>query len=86
MTGGLLTGPGYTVGGERRFLLTGVVSRYHREPSWDREELAEDLERMVALFAGELGYEHVPGDGPGPDVATDPGYATGFLHLTGAAA
>ena len=26
--------------GGRRFLLTGVVSRYHHEPSWNREELA----------------------------------------------
>ncbi|HEV2259557.1 MAG TPA: caspase family protein [Streptosporangiaceae bacterium] len=44
----------------RRFLLTGVVSRYHHDPSWNREELADDLRRMVELFTGELGYEHVP--------------------------
>ena len=47
-------------GGGRRFLLTGVVSRYQLEPSWNREELAGDLQRMVDLFTGELGYEHVP--------------------------
>jgi WD40 repeat protein len=56
VTGGE-TGP--SDGGGRRFLLTGVVSRYAFDPSWNREELAEDLERVVALF-GELGYEHVP--------------------------
>ena len=56
MTGGE-TGP--SDGDGRRFLLTGVVSRYAFDPSWNREELAEDLERVVALF-GELGYEHVP--------------------------
>ena len=55
MTGGE-TGPG---SGGRRFLLTGVVSRYAFDAGWNREELAEDLERVVALF-GELGYEHVP--------------------------
>ena len=46
-------------GDGRRFLLTGVVSRYALQPLWNREELAEDLERVVALF-GELGYRHVP--------------------------
>ena len=46
-------------GGERRFLLTGVVSRYQFEPSWNREELAADLQCMVDLF-GDLGYRHVP--------------------------
>ena len=49
-----------SLGGGRRFLLTGVVSRYQLEPSWNREELAEDLQRMVDLFTGEVGYEHVP--------------------------
>ena len=32
-------------GGGRRFLLTGVVSRYQLEPSWNREELTGDLQR-----------------------------------------
>jgi len=48
------------VSGARRFLLTGVVSRYQYAPSWDREELAADRERMVAIFNDDLGYEHVP--------------------------
>src|SRR6516162_4520492 len=52
--------PGLPVEGGRRFLLTGVISRYHLAPSWNREELAEDLRRMMELFTGELGYEHVP--------------------------
>ena len=37
-----------------------MVSRYQLEPSWNREELAADLQRMVDLFTGELGYQHVP--------------------------
>jgi hypothetical protein len=49
-----------TGGGRRRFLLTGVVSRYQLEPSWNREELAKDLQAMVELFTGDLGYQHVP--------------------------
>ena len=52
--------PGARRTGGRRFLLTGVVSRYQLEPSWNREELAGDLQRMVDLFTGELGYQHVP--------------------------
>jgi SOS-response transcriptional repressor LexA len=44
----------------RRFLLTCVIGHYHNEPSWDRAELAQDLDRMVTLFVGDLGYEHVP--------------------------
>ena len=47
-------------GGGRRFLLTGVVSRYQFEPSWNRQELARDLQAMVDLFTGDLGYQHVP--------------------------
>jgi hypothetical protein len=46
--------------GGRRFLLTGVVSRYHHDPSWNREELRDDLERMVRLFTEDFGYRHVP--------------------------
>ena len=53
-------GAGMGGGGGRRFLLTGVVSRYQLEPSWNREELAGDLQAMVDLFTGELGYQHVP--------------------------
>ena len=60
MTGGLPPGPGPSADGGRRFLLIGVVSRYHHHQSWNREELAGDLRRMVELFTGELGYEHVP--------------------------
>src|SRR5690348_18267243 len=52
--------PGAAGGGGRRFLLTGVVSRYRLEPSWNREELAADLQAMVDLFSGDLGYQHVP--------------------------
>lgn len=44
----------------RRFLLTGVYSHYHLQPTWDRPELVDDLTIMVQLFTNELGYEHVP--------------------------
>ena len=60
MTGNILPRAGSSAGGGRRFLLTGVVSRYQLQPLWNREELAADLQRMVALFTGELGYQHVP--------------------------
>ena len=60
MTGAALPQPGPSAVGGRRFLLTGVVSRYHHAPSWNREELVGDLRRIVELFTGELGYEHVP--------------------------
>ena len=53
-------------GGGRRFQLTGVVSRYQLEPSWNREELAGDLQAMVDLFTGDLGYRHVPVMGLAP--------------------
>ena len=56
----MLPGADSPTGGARRFLLTGVVSRYQLEPSWNREELAEDLHRIIRLFTGELGYQHVP--------------------------
>ena len=56
----MLPKAGVAGGGGRRFLLTGVVSRYQLEPSWNREELAGDLQAIVALFTGDLGYEHVP--------------------------
>ncbi len=78
----------------RRFLLTGAVSHYHGDPSWDREDLAQDLHRMIELFTRELGYEHVPVMGPDParqqihdalrDFCTSPGrqpddYVTVYL-------
>ena len=62
----MLSGPDSLAGGARRFLLSGVVSRYQLEPSWNREELTEDLQRMVDLFSGELGYRYVPVMGLNP--------------------
>src|SRR5215469_14947832 len=66
MTGSMPPGPEPSVDGGQRFLLTGVVSRYHHDPSWNREELARDLQAMVELFTGELGYQHVPVMGLNP--------------------
>jgi len=60
VNGSMLLRAGSLTSGAGRFLLTGVVSRYQLDPSWNREELAEDLQRMVGLFTGELGYQHVP--------------------------
>ena len=66
MSGSMLAGAGEAGGGGRRFFLTAVVSRYQLEPSWNREELAGDLQRMVELFTGDLGYRHVPVMGLNP--------------------
>ena len=66
MTGAAVPQSRPSAQGGRRFLLTGVVSRYHHEPLWNREELAGDLRRMVQLFTGDLGYEHVPAMGLDP--------------------
>ena len=60
MTSGMLPGPDSPPDAGRRFLLTGVVSRYQLDPSWNREELADDLRRMVELFTNDLGYQHQP--------------------------
>ena len=60
MIGTMALGAGSLAGGERRFLLTGVVSRYQLEPSWNRDELVEDLQRIIDLFTGDMGYQHVP--------------------------
>jgi hypothetical protein len=46
--------------GGHRYFLAGAVSRYHHDPSWNREELGGDLQAMTRLFIDELGYEHVP--------------------------
>lgn len=66
MIDGALAGRGSTAVGGRRFLLTGVISRYPLEPLWNREELAEDLQRMIGLFTGALGYQHVQAMGLDP--------------------
>jgi len=49
-----------------RFLLTAAVTRYPLDPSLDRPELAEDVERVVGVLTRDFGYTHVPvlGDSP----------------------
>ena len=42
-----------------RHLLTGVVSQYIHSPSWNREELSGNLDRIVELFK-DFGYTHNP--------------------------
>jgi WD40 repeat protein len=54
-----LPAPGALADDARRFFLAGVVSHYPNDQSWDREELAGDLQRMVELFTVDLGYEYV---------------------------
>lgn len=44
----------------RRLLLTTAVTRYARNPEWDRPELADDVQRMAELFTEDFGYRHVP--------------------------
>ena len=50
----------------RRFFLAGVTSHYSNDPSWNREELAGDLQLMIELFTIDLGYEYVPVMGLNP--------------------
>ena len=56
---------------ERRFLLTCAMTRYKHCQDWDREELTDDVQRVVELLCGgflpaEARYEHVNvlGDSP----------------------
>ena len=44
----------------RRFFLTCAMTTYEYAPDMNREELRENLARMVELFCGRFGYEHVP--------------------------
>jgi hypothetical protein len=37
-----------------------VVAGYHHDPGLDREELSQDLSRVVELFTTDFGYTHVP--------------------------
>ena len=55
----------------RRFLLTCAMTRYQHCEDWNREELAEDVRRVVRLLCGDFlpdgsRYEHVDvlGDSP----------------------
>jgi len=55
----------------RRFLLTCAMTRYEHCPDWNREELTEDVQRVVQLLCGDFlpaqaRYEHVNvlGDSP----------------------
>ena len=52
--------------GPGRFLLTGVVAGYHHDPGLNREELSQDLSRVVELFTTDFGYTHVPVMGLNP--------------------
>ncbi|MFE6621307.1 caspase family protein [Streptomyces sp. NPDC057740] len=53
-------------GGPRRFLIATAVSHYPHAPQWDRPGLVEARRRMVELFTGTLGYEHVSDLGANP--------------------
>ena len=81
---------GQTAARGRRFLLTCAMTRYQHCADWDRDELAEDVARMVELFCGEFlpeegRYEHVDVLGVSPtsgdlqdrlrDFCTEPGPA-----------
>ncbi len=45
--------------GGRRFLIATAVTRYPKEPAWDRPELAQARAAVIDLFTGTFGYEHV---------------------------
>src|ERR1700761_1762587 len=40
--------------GANRFLLTCAAVNYKHNPDWDREELREDVARVVSLFCGDF--------------------------------
>lgn len=50
----------------RRFLIATAVSHYPHAPEWDRPGLVEARRKMVDLFTGKLGYEHVSDLGANP--------------------
>ncbi|MFF0015154.1 caspase family protein [Streptomyces sp. NPDC005374] len=50
----------------RRFLIATAVSHYPHAPEWDRPGLVEARRKMVELFTGRLGYEHVSDLGTNP--------------------
>lgn len=50
----------------RRFLIATAVSHYPHSPEWDRPGLVEARRKMVELFTGKLGYEHVSDLGANP--------------------
>ncbi|MCT9081541.1 caspase family protein [Streptomyces fulvoviolaceus] len=50
----------------RRFLIATAVSHYPHAPEWDRPGLVEARRKMVELFTGKLGYEHVSDLGANP--------------------
>ncbi|MFJ9818173.1 caspase family protein [Streptomyces sp. NPDC101151] len=56
----------------RRFLIATAVGHYPKAPpelEWDRPGLTEARRRMVDLFTGELGYQHVSELGLNPTKA-----------------
>ncbi|MDX3775990.1 WD40 repeat domain-containing protein [Streptomyces europaeiscabiei] len=44
--------------GPRRFLIATAISRYPKNPGWDRPDLVQAREGIIGLFAGQLGYRH----------------------------
>ncbi|MGN9846116.1 caspase family protein [Nonomuraea sp. H19] len=49
-------------GGPRRYLIATAISRYPKAPpelGWDRPGLVQAREKVIKLFTGQLGYQHV---------------------------
>jgi hypothetical protein len=60
--------PGFDAGqGGYRYLLAAGTAHYRYMPEENLPQVAGDLEWIVALFTGQLGYERVEGVGLGLD-------------------
>ena len=73
-----MTGDGADAG--RRFLIATAVTRYPKEPAWDRPELAQARAAVIDLFTGTFGYEHVSDLGLNPTKEQLTGELRGFCR------
>ncbi|MEV5896701.1 caspase family protein [Nonomuraea fuscirosea] len=63
------SGPGGGRDEPRRYLIATAISHYPKAPpelGWDRPGLAEAREKIITLFTGRLGYQHVSALGLNP--------------------
>jgi hypothetical protein len=67
-------------GGGRRFLIATAVTRYPKEPAWDRPELAGARTAVIGLFASTFGYQHVSDLGLDPTREQLTGELRGFCR------
>jgi WD40 repeat protein len=54
-----MPGDGGPAGAGRRFLIATATAHHAKAPAWDRPGLEQARDRVVELFTGRFGYEHV---------------------------